>query len=51
MGGNKQRLEKDDADKLEMQMEQKHDKPKQKKRRIMESPTQSPLPNTPEKYY
>lgn len=47
IGGNKQRLEKDDADNIEMQKAKKHDELKNKRRRIMESPTQSPsLPNS-----
>ena len=46
--GNKQKLKKNDADKLEMQKAKKHDKLKPKRRRIMKSPTQSPLPHSPD---
>ena len=43
--GNKPKLEKDEADKLERQKAKKQDELKHKKKsRIVESPTQSPLP-------
>ncbi len=47
MVGNKQKLEKDEADKLERQKVQKQEELQhKKKRRIVESPTQLPLPNS-----
>ena len=47
--GNKQKLEIDEADKLERQKARKQEELQhKKKRRIVESPTQSPLPNSPD---
>ena len=49
LGGNKLKLEKDEADKLETQKARNHDKLKnKKKRRILESPSQFSLPNSPD---
>ena len=49
MVGIKQKLEKDEAEKFEMQKARKQDELKhKKKRRIIKSPTQLPLPNSPD---
>ena len=49
MVANKQKLEKDEADKLVRQKVQKQEELQhKKKRRIVESPTQLQLPNSPD---